>query len=477
MATPGPATPVTEIARRIRAGEVTSRGVLESCISRVEQVNPALNAVVAFRYEEARREADAADRRLAEEGPDDLPPLHGVPCTIKECFALRGMPNSSGLRSRENIIALRDATAVARLRAAGAVPMGVTNTSELCMWMESNNKLYGRTNNPYDLRRTVGGSSGGEGAIVGAGASPFGLGSDIGGSIRMPAFFNGIFGHKATGGLVPGTGQHPMAENEARRYLSTGPLCRRAEDLMPLLRILAGPDGSDGGCEPMELGDPSEVRLDGLRVLDVSPGGAVTPDLLAAQRRAAAALAERGASVERVRFDGLGRSLEIWSAMLGVAGDTPYQTLLENGLPLKLRRELPLALARRSDFTTPSLMLCLIERFNALMTGRNREMAALGKALREEIEVALGEEGVLLYAPHARPAPLHREAILKPLGWVFTAVFNVLELPITQVPLGLNAAGLPLGVQVGARRGQDHRTIAVAQALEQACGGWVQPPV
>lgn len=468
-----PELSASALAHLLRSGELSSRQLVEACIQRIERVNPVLNAVVAPRYERARQEAEAADARLAA-GGGDLPPFLGVPCTIKECFALEGMPQTSGLVARVGVVAEGDATAVARIREAGAIPLGVTNTSELCMWMESANRVYGRTNNPYDPRRIVGGSSGGEGAIVGAGASPFGLGSDIGGSIRMPAFFNGIFGHKPSGGLVPGTGQHPIAENQALRYLSTGPLCRRAEDLMPLLRVLAGPDGRDAGCEAMPLGDPGAVSIEGLRVLDVAPGGRVAPALLEAQARAAAALAERGAAVERVRFEALGRSVEIWSAMLGEAGGTPYRELLENGGSISIALELLKWVAGRSDYTLPSLVLCLLERANALSAGRTAALVAMGEALRAEIEEALGD-GVLLYAPHARVAPRHGVPILLPLGWAYTAIFNVLQLPVTQVPLGLDARGLPLGVQVGAARGADHRTIAVAQALERAFGGWVKP--
>ena len=143
------------LAARIRSGEVSSREVVAAHISKIESVNPRLNAVVADRFDAALKEADRADARRGEEG---LGPLHGVPCTIKECFALTGMPNASGLVARRDIRAEADATAVARLRAAGAIPMGVTNTSELCMWMETSNRLYGRTNNPYDPRRIVGGT-------------------------------------------------------------------------------------------------------------------------------------------------------------------------------------------------------------------------------------------------------------------------------------------------------------------------------
>ncbi len=183
------------LARAIRDRRVTSRAVVQAHVERARLVNPALNAIVRDRYDAALHEAAVADEKTSSTHRDDLPPLHGVPCTIKEAFAFEGMPNSAGLWARRDVVATKDATAVARLRAAGAIPLGVTNISELCMWFESQNKVWGRTNNAYDRTRTAGGSSGGEGAIVGAGASPIGLGSDVGGSIRMPSFFYGVFGH------------------------------------------------------------------------------------------------------------------------------------------------------------------------------------------------------------------------------------------------------------------------------------------
>src|SRR5690606_27779016 len=166
-----------------------------------------------------------------------------------------------------------------------------TNVSELCMWMEGNNRVYGRTNNPYDPRRIVGGSSSGEGAIVGAGGSPFGLGSDIGGSIRMPAFFNGVFGVKVTGGRIPNTGQYPEAHGPSARYCCTGPIARRAEDLALLVSLMQGPDGKCEGARAMPFGDPSAVRIESLDVLVVSDDGRpyVHPELRKAQARAAQA--------------------------------------------------------------------------------------------------------------------------------------------------------------------------------------------
>ena len=271
-AAPASAPPLTHrsavaLAAAIRGGEVTSREVVEAHVELLRRAQPRTGAIAADRFDEALREADAADARRAAEGQDALPPLHGVPCTIKESFALRGMPNAAGLVARRDHRSTEDAPTVARLRAAGAIPLGVTNTSEMCMWIESSNHVYGRSNSAYDPKRTAGGSSGGEGAAVGSGGSPFGLGSDIGGSIRLPAFFNGVFGHMPSSNIVPNTGQFPVAHGEAATMLRAGPIARRAEDLMPLLRILAGPDGVDSLARDVELGDPAAVSLEGMEVV------------------------------------------------------------------------------------------------------------------------------------------------------------------------------------------------------------------
>jgi len=468
----------TELARRIRARETTSVDVVEAHIEQVERVNPTLNAVVQDRFDAARADAAAADARLTADGPDDLPPLHGVPCTIKECFALEGMRQCAGLASQKDHVPADQASTVVRLRAAGAIPLGVTNLSELCMWLESNNRVYGRTNNPYDAARIVGGSSGGEGAIVGAGASPFGLGSDIGGSIRMPAFFCGVFGHKPSGGLVPATGQIPVAHGDALRYLATGPLTRRAADLMPLTRILAGPDGADGGCEEMTLGDPGAVDLAGLTVLHVPDNGRtpVSRELRDAQRRVADHLESLGARVRTPSIDGLKRSFDIWGSMLHEAGGPTFAELMADG------NEGWRAIGAFGRWavgggvhTLPAIALALLETTADVPRGRAARWAARGEELRLELEDVLGPDGVMLYPPYARTAPKHHHPLLRPFEWVYTAILNVMQLPVTQVPLGLDSRGLPLGVQVAAAHGNDHLTIAVAEELERAFGGWTPP--
>jgi fatty acid amide hydrolase 2 len=436
---------------------------------------------VATRFDEARREARAADERRAREPVERLPPLLGVPLTVKECFALTGMPHTSGLVARRRVRATEDAPVVARMRAAGAIALGVTNTSELCMWLESNNYVYGRTSNPYDSTRIAGGSSGGEAAIIGAGASPIGIGSDIGGSIRNPAFFNGIFGHKPTGGLVPGTGQYPSPSAAAARYLTTGPMARRASDLMPLLRIMAGPDGVDPGCTARALRDVDAVDLRGLRVLDVADDGklGVSAELRHAQEEAARALKAAGAHVETASFPALAHQFEIWSAMLGAAQTVPFGTMLGEGTPIAPAREILRWALGRSDHTLMASLLALVDPLTHALPRLTARYLAMGKALQQELTRALGPDGVMLYPPYSTVAPRHDEPVRDALRLRFPAgycgIMNVLELPSTAVPLGLNRDGVPLGVQVVGAHGRDDLTIRVAMELERAFGGWVEP--
>lgn len=466
----------TQLAKLIRDGDTSSREIVDAHIEQIETVNPTINAVVKTRYDLARREADLADQQLQSDA-SDLPLFFGVPCTIKESFAVRGMPHSAGLVARRHVIAQDDAPTVARLREAGAIILGVTNTSELCMWMESNNSVYGRTNNPYDPTRIVGGSSGGEGAIVAAGGSPLGLGADIGGSIRLPAFFNGVFGHKPSGGLVPGTGQYPVAVNQAARYLSTGPIARRAEDLLPALHILAGPDGLDTQTEEMPIGDVSRVRLKGLRVLNVAENGvqSVSADMQRAQQGVARWLQDAGAEVEDASIDGLKDSVEIWASMLSAAGGPAFGEFLGDGRPINALSELLWFALGRSDHTLPALMLALMEKLPELTPQRTQAFVDKGKKLQKDLEDALAGGAIMLFPPYTRVAPKHGHPLFTPFDWVYCGIMNMMQLPSTQVPLGLDDDGLPLGVQIIAAHKNDHITLAVARALEEAFGGWVPP--
>ncbi len=465
------------IAEKIRNREWSSREVVDAHIAKIVAVNPVLNAVVAERFDLARGEADLVDARLESTNASDLPPFYGVPCTIKEAIALEGMPHTSGLLARRGRVSHSDSSVVARLRAAGAIPLGVTNVSELCMWMESNNFVYGRTANAHKLDRTCGGSSGGEGAIVGVGASPFGLGSDIGGSIRMPAFFNGVFGHKPSGAMVPLTGQFPAPTGRARRMHATGPLCRRAEDLYPLMKVIAGPDGQDPDCVDVPLHDPRSVKIDALRVIVVDePCPMFASDSLrGAVTKTADALANMGARVERRPMPRLRHSLEIWAACLGTSGGPSFASMLGEGVPVRGGIEFLKGLLGRSNYTVPASGLAFIEKLPHLLPDTSSKSLAETLALREELDALLGDDGVLLFPPHATVAPKHGRALLVPIRFGFTAIFNAVELPVTAVPCGFDEQGVPLGVQVVGAYGRDHLTIAAAMALESACGGWVTP--
>ncbi|RME93181.1 MAG: amidase [Candidatus Hydrogenedentota bacterium] len=465
-----------KIGKLIRDREITSVEVTQAFIHQIQKVNPDLNAMVKTRFEEALQEAEQADA-LLQKGKAPNSPYFGVPTSIKESFALKGMPNSGGLVARKNYYPKEDAVTVKRYRNAGLIPLGVTNVSELCMWMESDNKVYGRSNNPYDLSRTVGGSSGGEGAIVSAGGAPVGLGSDIGGSIRMPAFFNGIFGHKPTGGLVPSTGQFPTAENEALRMICTGPLVRFAEDLFPLLKILAGPDGVDPYCIDLDL-QKKEVDYSTLTVVNIEDNG-VTPvsaELRKSQQEVVYALKQLGARVIQAKPKALKHSFEIWSSFLNSATETSFATLMGNGKPINPVVELFRYFIGPSHHTLPAIVLSAIEVFPKLLPKRIQQMKQLGFELRQELEELMGENGIILFPSHSQVAPKHNQPVQRlSFDWVYTAIINAMEFPATQVPLGLNQEGLPLGVQVIGIRKNDALTIAVAEKLEEIFGGWVPP--
>ncbi len=478
----------TQLARSIRTGKFSARQVVEAHIERIEKVNPVINAVVAKRYEAARKEADTVDKQLSTAKHPSLPPLLGVPCTVKELIAVQKMPFTSGIPARKNIIATEDAPAVARLRNSGAIILGVTNIAEGGLWIETHNQLYGRTKNPYNPKHTAGGSSGGEGAIVAAGGSPVGLGGDFAGSIRLPAFFNGVFGHKPSQGLVPNTGQYPITD-DSTHYVCTGPIARRAEDLMPFLTIIAGPDGQDPNCKPMPLGDPDKISMKNLSVISVEGLRRlkVSADLIAAQRQAASVLQDLGARVECRTFKRLEHSPELWITKLsngGVKTGSPtVAELIGNGVRVKTGHELLKWFCGRSAHIFPVLSLAFLEqlssRASAWLPKRTQRLVREFELLKQELTDLLTPTTVLLYPSYISPAPRHNEPIFNALcgriTWVYTGIFNVLGLPVTQVPLGLNSKGLPLGVQVIARHGYDHVSIAVAMALEQAIGGWMPP--
>jgi fatty acid amide hydrolase 2 len=345
------------------------------------------------------------------------------------------------------------------------------------MWIESSNHVYGRTSNAYNPKRTAGGSSGGEGAAVGAGFAPIGLGTDIGGSIRLPAFFNGVFGHKPSPGVVPTSGHFPAPMGGASgQMLAAGPLARRAEDLMPFVRAVAGRDDGDPISRDVELGDPASVSLEGLEVV-LSEGATMLPvrgELRDARARAAGALAAAGATLRRERLTGMRRAVEYFLATLSDAESDLLEVFALDAAPALPQVALD-ALRRRGDYTLPFAFMFAAKRVSErLPDGQARRAVEAGQELTRQLEEVIGD-GVLLHPPFPRVAPRHGATVGRPWVLANAAVFNLTGLPVTEVPLGLGSKGLPLGVQVVGRRDRDHVTIAVALELERVFGGWVRP--
>lgn len=467
-----------DLAASIGRREFTATQVLEAHIGLLQRDRARLNAMVADRFDLAREEARTIDQRIAQlalRGMAIEPlPLLGVPFTVKESIAVDGMPSTAGVLARRDYRPTRTATVVKRLIKAGAIPVGVTNTSELTLWIESDNPVYGRTNNPYDPTRTSGGSSGGEGATVGSGGVPFGIGADVGGSIRVPALFCGVFGHKASSGLVPTTGMWPNSSGEAGKLMAVGPLTRRAEDLMPLLRIIAGADGTDPLADDTALGDPAGVSVDGLGVtiIENSTIRPISRELREARGRAVRALLAAGARVRSVDLTAWRQALLPFLAALQNTDDgsaSATALLVEAGDTGSGVREL---LFGRSH-TLPTKLTVLAESLPARIGGRTK-LLTRAQELADQLTDAIGD-GVLLHPAHPTVAPKHRRTYGRP--WLTTpaAVFNLAGVPVTEVPMGLAASGLPVGVQVAAPHGDDHLSIAIALALEAEFGGWVPP--
>ncbi len=303
----------TRLARAIRNGRLSSVEATRSHLERIARENPALNALVVVDRDGALKAARAADRALAARKSDamkPLGPLHGVPITIKEAFDVAGLRTTSSHPPLADNVATQDATLVARLRAAGAVILGKTNVPELCADFQTDSPIFGTTKNAWDERRTAGGSTGGGGVAVAARLSPLELGSDIGGSVRNPAHYNGIFSLKPTEWRVPGHGHVPDLPGATRstRYMGTfGPLARSVDDLDIALRVIAGPDGYEAEAGPVPLGPTPRLSARGLRiaVLASNPLVPVSADTAAVVEATAKRLSKAGARVKPAAPDGL----------------------------------------------------------------------------------------------------------------------------------------------------------------------------
>ncbi len=463
-----------EIAARIQRKEVSPREIVRAHLERIERLNPRLNAFVSIDADRAFEAASAAEKALME--GRDLGPLGGVPVTIKSSIDVAGLRCETGSRLRAGHIPKEDAPLVSRLKAAGAIILGNTNAPEMLMAYETDSLTTGRTNNPWDLDRTPGGSSGGESAAVAAGLSAGGVGSDGGGSVRIPAHYTGICALKPTPGRVPGTGHYPIGAGPFALIGVMGPMARTIGDVAALFEAVAGYDRGDPQAAPVPLRPWSDAEARGTSVGYFEDDGhtPVTPETRAAVRRAAQLLSDDGFRVEPFLPQNLGRIRELWWNLFGRAGGLilgPQLAGRERDLS-PLMKEFQCRVAADPALTVDDLMTTLLDR----------------DALRGSFLDELERFPVLLCPVCSIPAFRHGERqwqiegdtvryLRHPDVMTYTQWFNLLGNPAAVVPVGQSPEGLPIGVQVVGRPWEEERVLAVAARIEAAAGGFVAPPL
>ena len=472
----------TELARLLRAGTLTATGLLEQCLGQYSRHNSTLNAVVVTDIERARLAASASDRRLAEGKPKG--PLDGIPMTAKESFDWTGTPSTWGApRFRDNI-ASRDAVAIERLTAAGAVMYGKTNVPLMLADWQSFNDIYGTTSNPWDVTRSPGGSSGGSAAALASGMSVIEIGSDIGASIRNPAHYCGVFGHKPTYGIVPYQGHLLPGMVEPGDITVAGPLARSARDLALMLRLLAGPVAPFSRGYRLSLPQAGQRRLEDFRV--------------------AVMITDEQSEVDLPVQDLLGRLVTCLGKRVKTLSTTArpsfstqeamavYIALLRSATSRRQSDEEFAANAARVAMTDPADQSYLTKMLRAYvlphrdwlrLNERRHQMRLLWDLFFEDWDVMLCPAAASAAFPHDQQGERHERTIavngrrVPTTDQLFWAGYSgCFLLPSTIAPMGLTPQGLPAGVQIIARQFGDYTSIRFAERLEREFGGFVPPP-
>ncbi|MBW2526321.1 MAG: amidase [Deltaproteobacteria bacterium] len=494
-----------EIARAVRAGQLSAAEVVDAYIRRIEQVDPKLNAVVVPTFEQAREQAEQTDD--ARRQGTELGPLAGVPVTIKEQYVVAGTPTTVGLHREVDHIRTEEGPAVAALRKAGAIIVGKTNVVQLLAAHESDNPVYGRTSNPWDLRRTPGGSSGGEAAIIAARGSALGLGGDLGGSVRVPAHFTGISGFKPTSWRLPlsDTPADLFPPGQEAIVPQPGPMARTVADLSLAMDVLATADGALEGCPPVPWRSPDAVKVGELTVGIYEDDGVFPPSpaVRRAVREAADALEQAGTKV--VRFDPPNAEA-LYRTFLGVLsadGAAGFRRMLRGEKPHPLLKGLiqggsapgPMRriMARMVELGGQRRLARLMRSVGGRSADRYLQLVGQRTKLRAQFLAAMDDAGVdaLLCPPYGLPAVPHGGTELLMDAASYAVAFNVIGAPagvtpVTRVRSGeesdrpesrdpadraalaaeRESAGLPVGVQVMARPWRDDVVLAVMAAVE-----------
>ena len=452
----------TRQGQLIREGAISSVELVTAHLDRIDEVNPVLNAAMEILRESALQAARETDKNKP------AGPLAGVPFSIKDSIEVAGTVCSAGtLGYKKTEPSKRDATLVARLRAAGAIPLARTNLPDLLFAFESDNLIFGRTNNPYNPERTSGGSSGGEAALIAACGSPFGLGSDAAGSVRLPAHYCGIATIKPTSGRLARTGHVPPAGGWIEMLWQIGPMARRVEDLWTMMPILLGTDGEDRTVVPMPFSGRMEGALGNLRVAYVTDNGvlAADADTVTVAKAAALKLTDAVKSIEERRPRLIERSYDLEMELLGVdGGDGLREFLADIG----------------SHQTHPLLegWLSKLESCRTGVAGFAKRWAALDD-FRNAMHEFLNEYDVLISPVSFSPAVPHGTSTSADIfpGFSYTMTHNLTGWPAAVVRCGTSRDGLPIGIQIAAAPWREDIALAVAEYLESACGGWQAPPI
>jgi amidase len=462
------------MAEGVRTRKVSPVELTDAHLSRIRELNPRLNAFVTVDGERARDQAKLAESALGfSTKSNSTGPLHGVPISIKSSIDVAGLLCECGSVLRKGNTPSEDAPLVKRLRAAGAILLGNTNAPEFLMAYETDNLLYGRTNNPWDLSRTPGGSSGGEAAAIAAGCSAGGVGSDGGGSIRIPAHYTGICGLKPTPGRIPSTGHFPGSAGPFAQLGVVGPMARTIRDVGKLFEVMAGPDPDDPASAPVPLRGWSESEIRKLGVAYFVDDGVtpVTSETAAAVRTAVEALRTQGFNVAEWRPRNLDRVWQLWWNLFGRAGQMAFAPTIE-GRDAELSpilRAFRAEVAEAPPLTAQDLLNTLLAR----------------DVLRSNLLTKMEEFPILICPVCAVPAFRHGERewtvqgrkveYLKAMS--YSQWFNLLGNPAAVVPVGSSPEGLPIGVQIVGRPWEEEAVLAVAAKIEDACGGFRRPPI
>ena len=448
----------TRLAKSIREKKISSSEAVKAHLNRIAVVNPKLNAVVQLCAERAVSEARQLDAMQAK--GNFKGPLHGVPMTVKDSFDTEGVVTTGGTLGRKTYIPPRDATVVARLRAAGAILIGKTNTPELTLSFVTTNLIHGQTRNPYNLNHQPSGSSGGAAANVAAGGSPFDIGSDFAGSIRAPAHACGIAGLKPSAGRVPRTGHIIDYGGAFDSWQQIGPLVRRVEDLYLLLPVIAGPDYEDAATHPVPLYDPASVTLKDLRIAWYCTNGELHPieEIQVAVKKCADWFDAAGAHVKESMPPRMKEMAEIRDRMNEANARSSARRIIEHWGTNQISPTLRLGGQSR-----------LANEFSHLVEQMDECRSAM---------LAFLEDCDLILCPVQPFAALPFEEVTSnPGSLAYTNPYNITGWPAAVVRAGTAAPGLPIGVQIVGRPWMEHVVLAAAAHIESQTGGWQKPPL